>query len=86
MWSKQILNLDNNNLNNLYTEVIYLTNNICESLNGKISYYLPKKPTNNWDFVAYINKLFTNSKFKDEDIIRHDFVTRTLICIIKNLI
>ena len=69
-------------MNNLFTERIYLTNNICKYLNGKIRYYLNKKPTNNLDFVTCINKLFTNSKFKEEDIIRHDFVTRTLICII----
>ena len=53
---EQILNLVSNNLNILCTERIYLTNNIFESLNGKIIYYLPKKSTNNLDFVTCINK------------------------------
>lgn len=41
-----ILNIDyNNNTDNKYLEKIYLTNNIMESINAKINFYLPKKPT-----------------------------------------
>ena len=54
---EEIFKLNNKDLNSKWTEKIYLTNNICESVNGKINYYLPKKSTNNLDFVTWINKL-----------------------------
>lgn len=73
---------NNSNLNNICTEKIYLISNICESVNGKISYYLTKKSTNKVDFATCINKLFINNKFND-DIICHDYVSRSLISIIE---
>lgn len=68
-------------------EKLYLTNNICESINSKINLYLPKKVTSNSDFVNCLTKIFINNKFANKDIIRHDYITRSLIKIIneKNL-
>ena len=77
-------NLSNNDKNKIL-EKLYLTNNLVESINGKIAYYLPKKPINNIAFVNTISKLLINSEFADKDIIRHDLVTKTLILIIEKL-
>ena len=80
---EEILNTNtNNNEDNKYLEKIYFTNNIVESLNSKINFYLPKRPTNNADFVNCIIKLITNSNNLNNDIKRHDFVSRTLISLI----
>ena len=33
----------NDNNDNIYFKKLYLTNNICESINAKLNYYLPRK-------------------------------------------
>ena len=55
-----------------------------ESLNAKINYYLPKKTSNNLEFVECLSKIFINSKLNDRDIIRHFYATKTLINLIDN--
>lgn len=62
---------------------IYFTNNIVENINSKINYYLPKKITNNVDFVNSISKIIINSKFNKNEVIRKDYITRSIISIIK---
>jgi len=47
-------------------EKLYLTKNICKSINSKINLYLPKKVTNNSDLC--LTKLFINNKFDNKDI------------------
>ena len=80
---EDILNIvSNDNSDNKYLEKLYLTNNIIESLNAKINFYLPKKPTNNADFINCIIKIIDNSKNLENDIKRHDFVSRTLLSLI----
>ena len=66
-------------------EKIYMTNNICESLNSHINFYLQKEPTSNADFINIISKRLINSKFTKKDIIRHDYTTRTIIKLINDL-
>ena len=39
---------------------IYITNNIVESIHGKINYYLPKHITNAYNFLDCINPLTTS--------------------------
>ena len=77
----------NKNKNKKYLDKLYLTNNICEAINSRINYYLPKRSANNADFVETLNKFLINHEFKENDIIRHDFVTPSLIYLIeeKNL-
>ena len=62
---------------------IYFTNNTVENINSKINYYLPKKITNNVDFVNSISKIIINSKFTKNEVIRKDYITRSIISIIK---
>ena len=61
---------------------IYITNNIVESINSKINFYLPKKVTSNIDFVKTLINLIVNSKFNNNEGKRKDFITRSIIVII----
>ena len=70
--------------NNRSIEKLYLTNNICESINSKINFYLPKRVTSNYDFVNTLSKVFINNTFDNKTIKRHDYITRTLIKIIQD--
>ena len=56
-----------------------------KNINSKINYYyyLPKKITNNLDFVNSISKIIINSKFIKNEVIRKDYITRSIISIIK---
>ena len=40
-----LFNNINENNDNIYFKKLYLTNNICESINTKLNYYQPKKAT-----------------------------------------
>ena len=64
---------------------IYLTNNISESINQKLNFYLPKRATNNKDFVVSVSNVLNNNNIKKKDIIRHDYITRTMMLMIKSL-
>ena len=70
--------------NNRSIEKLYLTNNVCESINSKINFYLPKKATSNYDFINALTKVFINNTFDNKTIKRHDYITRALIKIIKD--
>ena len=45
--------------------------------------YLPRKITNNVDFVNSISKVIINSKFNKNEVIRKDFITHSIISIMK---
>lgn len=67
-------------------EKIYVTNNTRESLNSRINFYLPKKPTSNADFINNVLfKIIINSKFTKKNIIRHDYTTSAIINLINDL-
>ena len=51
----------------------YFTNNIVENINSKFNYYLPKKITNNVDFVNSISKIIINSKFNKNEVKKKNF-------------
>ena len=70
---------------NKFLNKLYLTNNIAESINSKLNYYLPKRATNNKDFVESILKICINNNIKKTNIIRHDYITRAMLLIIKEL-
>jgi hypothetical protein len=59
--------------NILYLQKLYTSNNICESINSKLKYYLPKRTTNNYDFVKSIWKVLLNDKILKNNIIRKDY-------------
>ena len=61
---------------------MYITNNIVESINSKINFYLPKKVTSNIDFVKSLTNLIVKSKFNNNEGKRKDFITRSIIVII----
>ena len=62
-----------------------MTNKVAESINSKLNYYLPKRATNNKDFVESISKICINKNIKKTNIIRHDYITRSILLIKKDL-
>ena len=66
-----------NNDNFLYK--FHSTNNICECINSKLSYYLPKENTSNLNFINSITKVINNDEFIIKDEIRHDYITKSFI-------
>ena len=70
---------------NIFLQKFYSTNNIVESINSKINFYLPKTSTNNKNFLDSISKIIINNTFTKKEIIRRDFVTRSLFFLIDEL-
>jgi len=70
---------------NIFLQKFYSTNNIVESINSKINFYLPKTSTNNKNFLDSISKIIINNTFEKKEIIRRDFVTRSLFFLIDEL-
>ena len=64
-------------------EKLYLTNNIVESLHGKINYYLPKHTTNRINFINTLKNIFINDTCNNNTIIRHDYKTKAMILLIE---
>ena len=62
---------------------IYLTNNIVESLHGKLNYYLPKHTSNQYNFINSLNNVFVNDAINNNNIIRHDYSTKSLLLLIE---
>ena len=70
---------------NKFLNRLYLTNNVSESINAKLNYYLPKRATNNKDFITSLSKIIINNIIKKSQIIRHDYISRSMIMMINNL-
>ena len=68
-------NINNDN----FLDKFHSTNNICECINSKLSYYLPKENTNNLNFINSITKVINNDEFIIKDEIRHDYITKSFI-------
>ena len=62
---------------------LYMTNNICESIHGLISKNLPNTRVTKNNFRDTINYIIKNNDFKTKNIIRRDYITRTLVVIIE---
>ena len=75
---------DNEDLNK-YLERLYITNNISESLHGKINFYLPKHLATALNLIDAIKKVLLDDKIKIESIKRYDIKTRAIILIIDEL-
>ncbi len=69
---------------NKYLEMLYTTNNICESMNSKLNFYLPKKATNNSSFIKSVSKVLLNEEFKGIYKVRKDQKTHSLIKLIED--
>ena len=70
---------------NKFIDKIHTTNNICECINSKLSYYLPKENTKNINFINSITKVIINDEFLIKNEIRHDFITKTFIYLIEKI-
>ena len=66
------------NLNKLYT-----TNNICESIHGKIANYLSKGKVSKVAFRDTMNFILKEYLYKTKGIVRRDYNTRTIIILIE---
>ena len=61
---------------------VYFTNNICESVHSKISNDLPKGQVTKTSFRDTLNYILNEYTYKIHNIIRRDYITRTLIIIV----
>jgi hypothetical protein len=65
-------------------KMIYLTNNIVESINSKLSYYLPKRITNEYNFIKSINNILINDAIDNDNKNKiYDFKTQSLLLLIE---
>ena len=65
-------------------DMIYLTNNIIESINSRINFYLPKKITNELNFIKSINNILLNDSINNNNNNhRYDYKTRSLLFLIE---
>jgi len=65
-------------LNNVLSH-FYFTNNIAESLHNKLNLYLPNNKITNSNFIISLRNVIINYKIKKNNIIRNDYVTKSLI-------
>ena len=61
---------------------LYVTNNICESIHALISKNLPKTRVTKNNFRETLNYIIKMTTLKEKNIVRRDYITRTLITII----
>lgn len=65
--------------NNKFLDKLYTSNTICESINSKLNYQLPKRATNNYSIVKSLSNVFANDIIRKESIYRKDFQTKSII-------
>ena len=63
----------------------FAINNIAESLHSKLKLYLPYKRISNINFIISMRNIINNSEIKKNDLIRKDYVTKTLINYANNI-
>ena len=85
-YSKLIEHFDIENEENKFLAKLYTSNNICESLNSKIPLYLPKKVTDNYNFISSLVKVIANDLLDDNvKIFLKDYKTRTIMKLIDEI-
>ena len=57
---------------------LYLTNNIAESINSKISKLIPKTKLSPNDFINVMKNILTHNEIKKQNIIRKDYIAKAL--------
>lgn len=60
-------------------EYFYATNNVEESLHERINKFIGKGITTNLEFLNTIPKIFTSFEFKNNNIIRYDYIIQKII-------
>ena len=60
-----------------------MTNNICESIHGKISNHLPNSSITKAYFKDTISYILKHYSMKNRETIRKDYISRSLIIIIE---
>ena len=80
---KELINHFESIKSDRFMEKFYTTNNICESLNSKINFFLPKKTIDNKAFMYSLKNIFLNSLISKQDTIRKDYITKGLMLLIK---
>ena len=81
----KLINYKKENHNNKYLEYLYTTNNVVESINGKLNYYLTKGMTSNTNFVNSITKYLINDTYeanKKKSINRHNYIIKKFLKIL----
>ena len=63
---------------------MYTTNNIVESVNSVLAFNLPKRVTNNKDFVKCISKILYIDSLENKTVKRKDYKTKALLKLIKD--
>ena len=81
-------NGNKNSENNLLSKLnsinkLFLTNNICESIHGKISNHLPNSSITKKYFKDTISYILKHYSMKNRETIRKDYISRSLIIIIE---
>jgi len=61
----------------------YITNNICGSIHSKLSKILPNGAVTKESFRNAIKYIITDYKYRKKDLIRRDYITRTIIILIE---
>ena len=64
-------------------EKVYLTNNICLSIQSHISKFIGNKNVSKGLFKETLNFIINQYKYNIKNCLRKDFITRTLIIIIE---
>ena len=54
-------------------------------MHNKLNLYIPNKKVTNHSFITSIRNVIENYEIKKEKIIRHDYVTKSLICYSKSI-
>ena len=80
----ELINFFKDNNENKFLRKLYTTNNIVESVNSVLSFNLPKRVTNNKDFVKCISKILYIDSLENKTVKRKDYKTKALLKLIKD--
>lgn len=64
---------------------LFFTNNICENIHSKISKNIPNGQINKYNLKQTLKYILNSYELNNKEIVRKDFITRTLIIIVEKL-
>jgi hypothetical protein len=68
--------------NKMALDKLYFTNNITKSIHAKLNYFLPRHIANQYNFINSLKNMIINDTFKNSDIVRKDYKTKSLLLLI----